>query len=79
MTNSREQELNLPELKFWKIVPWWEALLWLQENQEKTIVIGGDSEREYDWTDFEYSLEFALNRSNLIWFIPKGDGEKNVD
>lgn len=68
-----EQEIKMPTLKGWRIVPWWEALLWLQENQEKTIVIG-DSGMEYDWTDFEYHLEAALNKSNFLWFIPKEEG-----
>lgn len=68
----------MPTLKFWKIVSWYQALLWLQENQDKTIFIGGDSPREYGWTDFEFHLEAALNKSNFLWFIPKGEEGTNA-
>ena len=74
----QEGEIKMPTLKFCKIVPWWEALLWLQENQDKTIFIGGDSTMEYDWTDFEFHLEAALNKSNFLWFIPKEEGATNA-
>ena len=71
------EEPIMPDLKFWKIVPWHEALLWLQQNEDKTICIG-DSGREYDWTDFEYDLSRALNLSNFLWFIPKEEGKENA-
>jgi hypothetical protein len=66
----------MPGLKFWIIVPWHEALLWLQQNEDKTICIG-DLGREYDWTHFEADLARALNLSNFLWFIPKEEGKEN--
>jgi hypothetical protein len=60
----------MSEQSKWQPAVWHQALLFLQEFEATgEVKIDGYGERIFDFTDFEFNLAEALNKSHRQWYV----------